>query len=184
MTASVVAVYGPRAVLFVALPQTGVLQFYCDDGCWKHLRRAVPRGIRQKATLFAPGNLRAARTLRWYDDIVTAYMRRGATLRYTGGMVPDVCQIVVKGDGIYMTPESPGYKMKLRLLFEAAPMAFLVECAGGRATTGTMNMMDVRVEEIEQRTAIALGCQWDVEQYERMCRAYNNTKMSSSEGKL
>ncbi|ESL09369.1 sedoheptulose-1,7-bisphosphatase [Trypanosoma rangeli SC58] len=172
MVASVVTVYGPRTVMFVSLHHLPVMEFYCDGHRWLRLRHETARTFKPKATLFAPGNLRATMYLPWYKDLVASYMNSGATLRYTGGMVADVCQILVKGDGIYMTPESPHHKVKLRLLFEGAPMAFLMECAGGRSTTGTMNMMDVRVTEIEQRSPIALGCRWDVERYESMCSAY------------
>ncbi|ORC87272.1 putative sedoheptulose-1,7-bisphosphatase [Trypanosoma theileri] len=182
MVASVVSLYGPRTMLFVAFrPTTNtnstgtVLQFYLHSNVWTPLRDAVPRQIKKKATMFAPGNLRAALELPWYRDIIMAYMNEKATLRYTGGMVPDVCQIVVRSDGVYMTPATPNHKMKLRLIFEAAPMAFLVVCAGGRATTGYMNMMEVRVNEVEQRTAIALGSSWDVERYENMCRDHSNS---------
>ncbi|CBH09631.1 sedoheptulose-1,7-bisphosphatase [Trypanosoma brucei gambiense DAL972] len=185
MVASVVAVYGPRVVLFVGQEELGVAEFFCGaDGEWKLAKRvwagvctprtatvtAAGRGVKLKATVFSPGNLRAARHLPWYKQLITMYMQEGATLRYTGGMVPDVCQIIVKGDGIYMTPASPQHKMKLRLLFEAAPMAFLIHCAGGRSTTGLTNMMNVRVVSMEQTTPIALGCARDVERYERMCR--------------
>ncbi|RNF12724.1 sedoheptulose-1,7-bisphosphatase [Trypanosoma conorhini] len=173
MVASVVAVYGPRTVIFVALRNLPVMEFYCHGDRWSRLRHEAACTLKAKATLFAPGNLRATRYLPWYKDLVAAYMNDGATLRYTGGMVADVCQILVKGDGIFMTPESPHHKVKLRLLFEAAPMAFLMECAGGRSTTGTMNMMDVRVAEMEQKSPVALGCRWDVERYESMCSAYN-----------
>ncbi|KAH9588869.1 Fructose-1-6-bisphosphatase class I [Trypanosoma melophagium] len=188
MVASVVSLYGPRTVLFVAFSPTAnttsttsvgtVLRFYLHGNTWTPLRDSVPRQISKKATIFAPGNLRASLELPWYRDIVLAYMNEKATLRYTGGMVPDVCQIVVKGDGVYMTPATPNHKMKLRLIFEAAPMTFLVVCAGGRATTGHTDMMEVRVDEVEQRTAIALGSSWDVKRYERMCRYHSNSSNS------
>ncbi|KAF5220057.1 putative sedoheptulose-1,7-bisphosphatase [Trypanosoma cruzi] len=179
MVASVVAVYGPRTVLFVSLRPVGVVEFYYHGDRWTRVQNEVPRTLKLRATLFAPGNLRAVMYLPWYKELVTSYMNSGATLRYTGGMVADVCQIIVKGDGIYMTPESPHHKVKLRLLFEAAPMAFLVECAGGRSTTGTKNMMDVRVVEMEQKTPIALGCLWDVERYESMCSVYKKSTLTS-----
>nr|CCC89569.1 putative sedoheptulose-1,7-bisphosphatase [Trypanosoma congolense IL3000] len=187
MVASVVVVYGPRTVLLVGQQELGVAEFFCRaDGQWQLARRVwaaapttrtatltlVCHGIGLRATVFSPGNLRAARYLPWYRELITAYMRDGATLRYTGGMVPDVCRIIMKGDGIYMTPASPHHKVKLRLLFEVGPMAFLIHCAGGRSSTGLISVMDVRVDDMEQTSAVALGCTRDVERYERLCRLH------------
>lgn len=53
------------------------------------------------------------------------------TLRYTGGMVPDVYHILIKSKGIFTNVSSPSAKAKLRLLYECAPMALLIEAAGG-----------------------------------------------------
>ncbi|KAG8344915.1 Fructose 1 6 bisphosphatase N terminal domain [Trypanosoma vivax] len=197
LVASVVAVYGPRLTLFVATWRGGVMEFFDSGVGWRLVRSVRSRdlsdtgasefgeagnaaakclesnsplvnSIKPKATVFSPGNLRVTNVLPWYRTLVETYTKEGATLRYTGAMVPDVCQIIVRGDGIFMTPVSATHKMKLRLLFEAAPMAFLIECAGGRSTTGVRDMMDVRVETLGQRTAIALGSAWDVKRYESL----------------
>ena len=57
------------------------------------------------------------------------------TLRYTGGMVPDVYHILIKGKGVFTNVSSPTAKAKLRLLYECAPIALLVEAAGGARYT-------------------------------------------------
>lgn len=51
---------------------------------------------------------------------------KGYTLRYTGGMVPDVCQIFIKGHGIFINCASNKYKSKLRVLYEVASVGFLI----------------------------------------------------------
>lgn len=53
-------------------------------------------------------------------------MQSGYTLRYTGGMVPDIYQIFIKGEGIFTTVGSKSHPAKLRVLYEVAPMSFLV----------------------------------------------------------
>ena len=57
------------------------------------------------------------------------------TLRYTGGMVPDVYHILIKGKGVFSNVSSATAKAKLRLLYECAPIALLVEAAGGARYT-------------------------------------------------
>jgi fructose-1,6-bisphosphatase I len=82
--------------------------------------------------------------------------RRYST-RYVGSMVSDVHRTLLKG-GIFIYPptaESPSGK--LRLLYEANPIAFLVEQAGGVATDGTRRILDIQPESIHQRTSLVVG---------------------------
>ncbi|KAI0243232.1 Fructose-1,6-bisphosphatase 1 [Lamellibrachia satsuma] len=82
--------------------------------------------------------------------------------RYVGSMVADVHRTLVYG-GIFAYPatkEAP--KGKLRLLYECNPMAYLMEQAGGLATTGTMRILDIVPDHIHQRAPIFLGSRDDV----------------------
>lgn len=83
--------------------------------------------------------------------------------RYVGSMVADVHRTLKYG-GIFMYPatsESP--KGKLRLLYECIPMAFIIEQAGGLASTGTVPILDIVPEKIHQRAPIFLGSKDDVQ---------------------
>uniref|UniRef100_A0A3P9HBI9 Fructose-1,6-bisphosphatase isozyme 2 n=1 Tax=Oryzias latipes TaxID=8090 RepID=A0A3P9HBI9_ORYLA len=85
--------------------------------------------------------------------------------RYVGSMVSDVHRTIAYG-GIFMYPaneKSP--KGKLRLLYECNPIAFLVEQAGGLATTGTQRVLDVQPETIHQRLPFVVGSPDDVNEY-------------------
>nr|XP_005304353.1 fructose-1,6-bisphosphatase isozyme 2 isoform X2 [Chrysemys picta bellii] len=85
--------------------------------------------------------------------------------RYVGSMVADVHRTLMYG-GIFMYPanqKSP--KGKLRLLYECNPMAFIIEQAGGMATTGTETVLDVKPESIHQRVPLILGSPDDVQEY-------------------
>lgn len=66
--------------------------------------------------------------------LISYYTRQQYTLRYTGGMVPDVYQILVKEKGVFTNVISPSTKAKLRLSFEVAPIALLIESAGGASS--------------------------------------------------
>jgi fructose-1,6-bisphosphatase I len=79
------------------------------------------------------------------------------TQRYIGSMVSDVHRNLIKG-GIFMYPalsEKPNGK--LRLLYECAPFAFIIEVAGGRATDGKQRILEIQPTEIHQRTPFYIG---------------------------
>ncbi len=90
---------------------------------------------------------------------------RPYSLRYSGAMVADVHRTLLDG-GLFMypadysDPDKP--KPKLRLLYEVAPMGFIVEQAGGRASTGTGRVLELLAKEYHQRAAILLGSPDDV----------------------
>lgn len=90
------------------------------------------------------------------------------TSRYIGSMVGDVHRTLLYG-GIFAYPADTKNKNgKLRLLYEAAPMAFLVEQAGGVATTGRKRIMDISPENVHQRVPVVLGSKGDVEELQEM----------------
>lgn len=82
---------------------------------------------------------------------------RPFSLRYIGSMVADIHRNLITG-GIFLYPattDAPGGK--LRLLYECNPMSFIVEQAGGKATNGFMNILDIVPHELHQRTPIYIG---------------------------
>ena len=101
---------------------------------------------------------------------------RPYSLRYSGAMVADVHRALLDG-GLFMYPadftDPAKPKAKLRLLYEVAPMALVVEQAGGRATTGTERVLDLAATEYHQRAAIILGSPDDVAKGEEFYRRSN-----------
>lgn len=92
------------------------------------------------------------------------YLHRteGYTARYSGAMVSDIHRILVQG-GVFLYPGTTKKpEGKLRLLYEAAPMAFLMEQAGGRASTGVQDILDVVPERLHQRVPLIIGSKDDV----------------------
>ncbi len=99
-----------------------------------------------------------------YCKVEDKATKRPYSARYIGSMVADFHRNLIKG-GIFMYPAMTGYKNgKLRLLFECAPMAFIVEAAGGKATTGTKDVLDLQPTELHQRCPIFIGSPKMVEQ--------------------
>jgi fructose-1,6-bisphosphatase I len=98
----------------------------------------------------------------------------GKNSRYIGSFVADFHRNLVNG-GIFMYPaDSKNTNGKLRLLYEANPMAFLAEQAGGAATDGTTRILDIDPESLHQRTPLVIGSRDDV--------AFVRTVMQETEG--
>jgi fructose-1,6-bisphosphatase I len=154
--ASLIVVYGPRLTFMITVGN-GVKEFlYHEKESCFILQSDISFNGDKK--LFAPGNLRAGASEEWYLKLLDYWIKNDYTLRYSGGMVPDVNQILKKGSGVFTYP---GYKEKpdgkLRLLYECAPMALLAEQAGGEATNGKINILDLEITKLDQRTPIFLG---------------------------
>ncbi len=92
---------------------------------------------------------------------------RPYSLRYTGALVADVHRSLVEG-GLYFYPPDAGHPDgKLRLMYECAPLGFIVEQAGGRASSGTKRILDIQAESIHQRSPLAIGSAEEIALYER-----------------
>jgi len=89
------------------------------------------------------------------------------SLRYIGSMVGDVHRTLLYG-GIFAYPaDATNQDGKLRLLYEAAPMSFIVEQAGGKSITGHSRVMDIPPVKVHQRVPIILGSKDDVEECQK-----------------
>lgn len=87
----------------------------------------------------------------------------GKTSRYIGSLVADFHRNLMAG-GIFMYPaDTKNPRGKLRLLYEACPMAFIAEQAGGAATDGSFPVLDAVPAELHQRTPLVIGCRDDVD---------------------
>ena len=94
-------------------------------------------------------------------------------MRYVGSMVSDVHRTLLYG-GIFMYPaDSKSTRGKLRVLYEANPMSFICEQAGGVATDGRQRIMDIVPDGIHCRTGIFIGCKRDVENLNKIYAAWD-----------
>lgn len=87
--------------------------------------------------------------------------------RFIGSMVADFHRTLLRG-GIFLYPSTTNFPDgRLRLLYEANPIAFLAEQAGGRATDGSMAILDVRPTDLHQRTPLLVGSMFEMNELER-----------------
>ncbi len=109
---------------------------------------------------------------RYIDDLLAGSAGpRGKdfNMRWVASMVADVHRIMTRG-GSFLYPADAKCRDKggrLRLLYEASPMAFLIEQAGGAASTGTQRMLDVMPTSLHMRVPVVLGSKDEVAEYER-----------------
>ncbi|PKL37116.1 fructose-bisphosphatase class I [Candidatus Peregrinibacteria bacterium HGW-Peregrinibacteria-1] len=159
-------VYGPRVTLVLTFG-AGVSQFILmGNGDFVLVRDDF---VMKQVKMFAPGNAKASVLRDDYFDLLSYWFREGYKLRYSGGMVPDIYQILIKGGGIFAYPaDDDAPNGKLRLLVEAAPMAFLIEQAGGAASDGEYDILDRKISNIEQRTIVYIGSREEVDR----CKQY------------
>lgn len=159
--AALYTMYGPRTTMMLSVGQ-GTHEFLLTEAGWELLTEDVKVANGKK--YFAPGNLRAAQERADYLELVNWYMKEQYTLRYSGGMVPDLNHIFKKGTGVFMYPGMPSApEGKLRLLYECGPMAYLMEQAGGASSNGEKSVLDIEIKTLHQRTPIFIGVKEEVE---------------------
>lgn len=154
--------YGPSTVLVYSIGR-GVHAFVLDPSLGEFILATENIQVPAHGPTYSvnEGNF-----WQWEDAIrdFTRYVHRhdGYSARYTGALVADFHRILTQG-GVFLYPGTTKKpEGKLRLLYETAPLAFLMEQAGGRASTGTADIMGVVPGEIHQRTPFVVGSRDDV----------------------
>ncbi|MCL2669912.1 MAG: fructose-1,6-bisphosphatase [Syntrophaceae bacterium] len=162
MVAALYITYGPLITMVYAVAGKGTHEFVLNrEGEYVLSQEHIL--LKDRGSIYSPGGLR--------KDFTEPHLKflgyleeEGYKLRYSGGFVPDINQILIKRGGIFSYPalkKSP--KGKLRLLFELQPMAFIIEQAGGIATDGETDILSLKVEDLEQRAPIYIGSRFEVE---------------------
>lgn len=165
--------YGPSTML-VLTTGNGVSMFTLDRDFGEFLLTREHVEIPADTGEFAIN----ASNQRFWEEPVRRYIKeclQGAdgprkknfNMRWVASMVAEVHRILTRG-GIFMYPtdsrlQKSGKNGKLRLMYEANPMAYIVEQAGGAATTGRQRMLEVGPEDIHQRVPVILGSRNEVE---------------------
>ena len=165
-------VYGPQTTLVLTVGD-GVVMFTLDreTGSWKLTERDVQIPADTKEFAINMSNMRHwAAPVRQYIDECLAGKEgpRGKdfNMRWVASMVADVHRILTRG-GVFLypwdqrEPEKPG---KLRLMYEANPMAFIVEQAGGAATNSQQRILDLQPTKLHERVSVFLGSKNEVDQ--------------------
>ena len=168
--AAMYILYGPRTTLVYSVGK-GVHEFGMNMlSEYTLINENIT--LKPQGNLYSPGGQRNLYTP-GVEAFVSQLEDRGVKLRYSGGFVPDINQILLKGQGIFFYPYLKDLpKGKLRVLFEVSPMAFLIEQAGGAASDGWRPVLDLEPHEIHERTPVFIGCKEDVALAEELIRKH------------
>lgn len=169
------AIYGPATMLVLTFGH-GTHGFTLDHEVGEFILTHPDLRIPEVTSEFAIN----ASNERFWEPPVKRYVSeclagksgvRGAdfNMRWIASMVAEVHRILMRG-GLFMYPrdtKDPSKAGRLRLLYEACPMAMIVEQAGGAASTGRARLLDVAPETLHQRVPVILGTKQEVERIVR-----------------
>jgi fructose-1,6-bisphosphatase I/sedoheptulose-1,7-bisphosphatase len=175
------AIYGP-ATMFVLTVGSGTYGFTLDPELGEFLLTHPEMRIPETASDFAIN----ASNRRFWEPAVKLYVDecvagqdgprgRDFSLRWMGCMVAEAHRILTRG-GVYLYPRDARQSLKggrLRLLYEINPIAFIVEQAGGLASTGSQRLLDLAPTEIHQRAGFIFGAREEVERIVRYHAEHN-----------
>jgi fructose-1,6-bisphosphatase I len=164
-------VYGPSTILVLTLGD-GVFAFTLDreTGSFKLTTRdiKIPEETKEFAINMSNQRFWDTPVQRYIDELVagkTGPRGKDFNMRWVASMVADVHRIITRG-GVFMYPRDSkqgNENGKLRLLYEANPMSFIIEQAGGASSTGTQRILDVHPTQLHQRVPVMLGAKNEVE---------------------
>jgi len=164
-------VYGPQTTLVLTVGE-GVAMFTLDreTGSWVLTADQVTIPSDTKEFAINMSNMRhwAPPVRRYIDECLAGKegpRGKDFNMRWVASMVADVHRILTRG-GVFLYPwdqREPDKPGKLRLMYEANPMAFLVEQAGGLATNGTQRIMEIAPAKLHERVSVMLGSKNEVQ---------------------
>ena len=153
--------YGPRTTLVYGAGN-GVHEFTLNN-LGEYVLTQEYIQVKERGRIFSPGGIRRD-YLPEHEEIVKKLEDDGYKLRYSGGFVPDINQILLKGGGLFMYPATTAAEHgKLRLPFELNPMAYLIELAGGAASDGRRPILELDCYDLDQRSPVYIGSREEVE---------------------
>ncbi|QKT03629.1 class 1 fructose-bisphosphatase [Ectothiorhodospiraceae bacterium 2226] len=165
------ALYGP-ATMMVLTTGSGVNGFTLDQNIGEfvltHPNMQIPEDTAEFAINMSNQRFWEAPVQRYVEECLagkTGPRGKDFNMRWVASMVAEVHRILTRG-GIFMYPKDtkdPSKEGKLRLMYEANPMSFIVEQAGGASSTGRERIMDMQPKGLHQRVPVILGSKNEVE---------------------
>lgn len=178
------ALYGPSTMLIITVGK-GTHGFTLDDEIQEYVLTHPSMKIPEITSEFAIN----CSNERFWEPPVQRYIAeckagvagvrgRDFNMRWLASMVGDVHRILLRG-GVFLYPKDCKFPLKagrLRLLYEANPMSFIVEQAGGKSSTGRKSMLELQADNIHQRVAVILGSKLEVSLIELYHQEFDNSQ--------
>ncbi len=175
------ALYGPSTMMVLTLGD-GTHGFTLDReiGAFilTHPHMKVPAATQEFAINTSNERFWEPPVARYVEECIqgkTGPREKDFNMRWVASMVAEVHRILMRG-GLFMYPKDtkdPSKPGRLRLMYEANPMAMLIEQAGGRCSTGRERMLDVQPTAIHQRIPVILGSREEVDRLDRYHHEYD-----------
>ena len=157
MVAACYVVYGPRVEMVFAQNKTKL--YLLQAGEFEFVKEIH---LQEKGKLNAPGGTQQ-NWAPYHKELVDSFFAEGYRLRYSGGMVPDLHQILLKGGGLFSYPgTSDKPEGKLRRLFEVFPFAFIFKTSGGGAIDGKNDLMSLGHAHIHDTAVCFFGSKYEI----------------------
>ena len=162
LIASGYIIYGPRLEMVIA--QDSVNHYIYNNEEWRNMGSLI---LDNKGKINATGGTQKNWSTK-HKILIESLFLEGYRLRYSGGMVPDLHNILCKGGGLFSYPAtSDAPNGKLRALFEVFPFAFIFEKAGGEAVGGDSlslgRILDLNIDSIHQSLPCFFGSKYEIE---------------------
>jgi fructose-1,6-bisphosphatase I len=158
-------VYGPSTVL-VYTTGNGVNGFTLDPAIGAFVLSHENMTMPEKGPYYSVNEANESTWPAGYAEYVAGLRAEGYSSRYIGSLVADFHRTLLKG-GVFLYPptkKQPGGK--LRLLYEANPLAMIAEQAAGKASWGNGRILEIQPQGIHQRTPLMVGSKWEMERLE------------------
>lgn len=167
-------VYGSSTIL-VYTAGKGVFGFTLDPNIGAYVLSHDNLRMPQQGHFYSVNEAQAAHFPGAYQcylgKLRDGYLGREYGSRYVGSLVADFHRTMLKG-GVFLYPPTHAHPSgKLRLLYEANPLAFIAEQAGGMATTGAQRVLDIEPHDIHERTPLVVGSAVEVSEFQQCYRA-------------
>lgn len=157
MVAACYVVYGPRVEMVFAENKTKM--YLLQAGEFEFVKEIH---LDEKGKLNAPGGTQQ-NWAPYHKELVDSFFAEGYRLRYSGGMVPDLHQILLKGGGLFSYPgTSDAPHGKLRKLFEVFPFAYIFQKSGGEAIDGYVDLMTLPCCDTHERAICFFGSKYEI----------------------
>ena len=168
--AAVYVVYGPRVEMVVA---RDVVELFRLNEKTQEFEFIKELKLQNKGKILGPGGTQK----HWYPyhkEMIDSLFKEGYRLRYSGGMVPDLHQILLKEGGLFAYPGTEDKpKGKLRKLFEVFPFAYVYKKAGGFAVDGHNDLLSLKAEHYHDTTPCFFGSEYEIN---RVLQTYKGKK--------
>jgi fructose-1,6-bisphosphatase I len=158
--AAVYVVYGPRLEMVIARDTVELFRFNEKTQKFDYIKEIK---LKEKGKILGPGGTQK----NWYPyhkEMIDNLFKEGYRLRYSGGMVPDLHQILLKEGGLFAYPATTDKpKGKLRKLFEVFPFAYIFNVAGGLAIDGEHDLLKLGYDGYHDTTPCFFGSNYEIE---------------------